>query len=264
MTERYGDRIFTQTRDDEATRLEQLAATYDPITRSQLARLPLPRTARCLDVGAGSGTIVRWLAEHRPDGRIVAVDRDTRLLAPLPQRYPQVRVCRMDITRDAWSDDERFDLIHARFVLMHLPDRLAVLKQLVSLLAPGGWLVLSDSIDLTTASARHPAYRAVMTAMWEALRRSIGTEIEWVRDTPLLLRNAGLVDVGCSAHLPSIDHRSSVARFWRLTLLQMRDDIIGTGLVDETVFEQGIAAFTDPEVTELSPGMCTTWGRLPG
>src|SRR5215467_6424019 len=34
-----------------------------------------------------------------------------------------------------------FDLVHVRAVLMHIADRMTVLKKMASWLAPGGWLV---------------------------------------------------------------------------------------------------------------------------
>jgi 2-polyprenyl-3-methyl-5-hydroxy-6-metoxy-1,4-benzoquinol methylase len=38
----------------------------------------------------------------------------------------------------------RYDLIHARLVLSHLPQRRDVLARLVQALRPGGWLVVED------------------------------------------------------------------------------------------------------------------------
>ena len=40
--------------------------------------------------------------------------------------------------------DAHFHLIHARLVLIHLPERDAVLERLVTALRPGGWLVIED------------------------------------------------------------------------------------------------------------------------
>jgi len=48
---------------------------------------------RCLEVGAGGGSIAEWLCDRvGPDGRVVATDLDTRWVAKLSQPYLEVRV----------------------------------------------------------------------------------------------------------------------------------------------------------------------------
>src|ERR1700760_3480307 len=37
-----------------------------------------------------------------------------------------------------------FDLVHARLVLEHLPDRTNILRKLAQKLRPGGWIVIED------------------------------------------------------------------------------------------------------------------------
>jgi trans-aconitate methyltransferase len=93
-------------------------------------------------VGAGGGSIARWLAERvGPTGIVVATDIDTRFLDG--QELPNLEVRRHDITRDALERD-RFDLVHVRAVLEHLPERDAILGHLVASLKPGGWLLAED------------------------------------------------------------------------------------------------------------------------
>jgi hypothetical protein len=146
---------------------------------------------------------------------------------------------------------------------MHLRQRDEVLTRLASWVAPGGWLVISDSIDLTTSGSPYLPYRQAMAAMWRTLHELIGTDIEWVRDTPRLLRHAGLADVGTEIYLPSADHRSTVARFWSLTWTQLHDDLIKVGGIEPASLDHAIAALADPAFTETSPGMISSWGRRP-
>ena len=58
---------------------------------------------------------------------------------------------RHDIVADP-PPSERFDLIHARLLLEHLPDRNAVLDRLVDVLRPGGWLLI-EGYDWTAYGA---------------------------------------------------------------------------------------------------------------
>jgi trans-aconitate methyltransferase len=38
-----------------------------------------------------------------------------------------------------------FDLVHARLVLVHVPDRARALATMVAALRPGGWLLVEDA-----------------------------------------------------------------------------------------------------------------------
>lgn len=262
-TELYGDKVFTQDHIDEPDRLEALSGTWDSASHAQLKSLALPARTSCLDVGSGQGVIAAWLADALPDGRIVALDLDTRLLTGLPDRYPNLSVVEADVTTDLGvSGLGTFDLVHARFLLMHLRDRFDVLERLASLVAPGGRLVISDAIDLTTATSAHAPYRQAMAAMWKALN-TIGTDVTWVRTTSDAMRRAGLVEVRSEVYLPPVDHRSAAAQFWRMTWSRSRDRMLATGLIDASTFDQAIAGLKDPDFTELSPGIITTCGQRP-
>ncbi len=77
MTQR---RYFaSHTPDDaERERLACLEQAVDPRSIRQLAALGVTRGWTCLDVGAGGGSITRWLARRvAPDGRVVAMGRLT-------------------------------------------------------------------------------------------------------------------------------------------------------------------------------------------
>jgi trans-aconitate methyltransferase len=54
--------------------------------------------------------------------------------------------------------DAAFDLIHARLVLIHVPEREEVLARLVAALKPGGWMVEEefDSQSLPCDPLRFP------------------------------------------------------------------------------------------------------------
>lgn len=97
---------------------------------------------RCLDLGAGSGTISRWLAGRvGPGGQVGAVDIDTTYLT-VPS---EVTVFRHDIN-DGLPVEGPFDVIVARLLLMHLHRRDEILAELAAALAPGGRLIVGDVV----------------------------------------------------------------------------------------------------------------------
>ena len=65
--------------DDELGLLLLLEARYDTQTFRRLSACGPLSGAHCLDVGAGAGSVARWLAAQAgPAGRVVATDADPR------------------------------------------------------------------------------------------------------------------------------------------------------------------------------------------
>ncbi|MGW2524607.1 class I SAM-dependent methyltransferase [Streptomyces sp. NPDC001617] len=95
---------------------------------------------RCWDVGAGDGSVARWLAARvGTNGHVVASDLKPQHVPA----HPRIEAISHDLTRDPWPEP-KFDLIHARLLLMHLADREAIAVKLAAHLRPGGTLVLTD------------------------------------------------------------------------------------------------------------------------
>ncbi len=94
---------------------------------------------KCLEVGAGGGSLVEWMAGR--GAHVTAIDIDTRFIDQLASDSIEVR--RVDLREDELPQAE-FDLVHARLVLEHLTDRRQILDRLVATLRPGGWIVIED------------------------------------------------------------------------------------------------------------------------
>ncbi|MGO1078937.1 class I SAM-dependent methyltransferase [Inquilinus sp. CA228] len=259
-SERYGDRLFHPGREGEYDRLTALAAAFDPATQGRLAALGVRRGWRCLDVGAGPGTVSRWLAEVVAGGEVVAVDRDTRFLEQID--HPRLAVMTADITEPDFAPGT-FDLVHARFVLMHLRDRDHLLARMLSWVRPGGWLVVSDHADFGVFSSAHSAYRNTLTALWRTLANTIGTDMTYGRRHPGTLAAHRLTDIGMAVDLPIVTAGSPLALFWDLTLRQAVPSLLASGSVAHKTIESALAYLADPGICDLSVGMITAWGRRP-
>jgi len=152
----------------EIARLELLQQIFDPITER---RLDLVEPGwRCLEVGAGRGSIAQLLSERvGPHGEVIAADIDVGPLAHLD--LPNGRVARFNILTDpldAIGGAGSFDLIHCRFLLQHLSERQDEgIARMVELLMPGGWLVTedTDTDNMAAADPAHPLTEAYNQAM---------------------------------------------------------------------------------------------------
>ncbi|MEU1423344.1 class I SAM-dependent methyltransferase [Kitasatospora sp. NPDC086009] len=257
----YGESLFEPWQPGEGERIDLGSLAYDHVTRARLRALGVGAGVRCCEVGAGTGTIARWLATAGGAGEVLAVDRDTRFVEPFAGGA--LRTLTADVSSPDFDPGGRFDLVHARFVLMHLPERHRVLARLRDLLVPGGYLVLGDPVDLTTAAPPDTPYRLAMRAMWRALRTSIGTDISWTPDCPRLLRDLGLSEVGAEVFVPALVADAPITAFWLDTWDRTREAMLATGLVDAGLLDEARESLATGTVADLSPGLVTSWGRLP-
>ncbi|WP_030761724.1 class I SAM-dependent methyltransferase [Streptomyces sp. NRRL F-2664] len=257
---RYGEQVFRPDRGGEGDRIDLGALTYDDTTMARLRALGAGPGWSCLDVGAGTGTVARRLLAEAGVAEVVAVDRDVRFLAEHPTAG--LTVLQADVTTAGFTAGP-FQLVHARFVLMHLPSPRSMVARLSELLAPGGVLVISDAVDLTTDSAPPTPYTRAMRAMWQGLRHTIGTDVTQVPHHPELLRDAGLEGVAAEIHVPPLLPGSPISRFWADTWERARDAMVGTGIVDDDGLDEALRHLAASDRTGLSPGMLTAWGRKP-
>jgi SAM-dependent methyltransferase len=156
----------------ERDRLRSLEAWLDPITVRHLEATGVELGCRCLEVGAGGGSIARWLAERvGGTGSVVATDIDVRFLTNLP---PNVEVRRHDLMSDP-LEMGAYDVVHGRAMLQHLADPGVGLARLAQAVAPGGWLVVEENdLGLFTMSGHPEAERATavmqdLSVRWTAM-----------------------------------------------------------------------------------------------
>jgi 2-polyprenyl-3-methyl-5-hydroxy-6-metoxy-1,4-benzoquinol methylase len=134
--------VFSNAWEMAERRLQMLEQEHDPTTKRLTLDLGVQSGWRCLEVGAGCGSIVRWLSEVvGQSGHISAVDIDTRFLDDLTGSNVEVR--QLNVVTEALPATQ-FDFVHTRLLLMHLPERDEVVKKLVSALRPGGWILWEE------------------------------------------------------------------------------------------------------------------------
>jgi trans-aconitate methyltransferase len=144
-----GGYVFDHVWEAERTRLAGLEAAFDAGTRGHLERLGADAGWRCLEVGAGGGTVACWLADRvAPHGAVVATDTETSFLEAAAAQHPGLEVLRHDIAAEDLPTG--FDLVHARWLVHWLPDKRLGLRRMVAALRPGG-LLLVEEPDFVTA-----------------------------------------------------------------------------------------------------------------
>lgn len=186
-----GDYYFGDESNAEEQRLRALEVSFDPASRGVLRELGVGPGWDCWEVGAGHGSIARWLSGMvGPDGRVLATDLDTRFL----ENGPNLEVRRHDVVEDDLPGDG-FDLIHSRFLLEHLDDPGSVVSRLVTALRPGGWLVVEDAAGLGLVIDPDPGVVLEVCEAWESAAGSIGWDPAYGRNLVTTLTQSGLTGV---------------------------------------------------------------------
>jgi SAM-dependent methyltransferase len=137
------------TSPDEQARLSKL---NELINGRSLAEMSLRPGDRVLDVGSGLGQLTRAMARQVGSGNVIGIERSAEQLHEA-QRFANeageaglVEFRLGDATDLPLRSDEwgTFDVAHARFVVEHVRDPLAVVRQMVRAVRPGGRIILED------------------------------------------------------------------------------------------------------------------------
>jgi len=240
-------------------RLRSLERIYDPASTRRLQALGVGPGWKCLEVGAGGGSITRWLCSKVGEtGRVLAVDLDTRFVADI--RATNLDVACVDITTTDLARGA-YDLVHARAVLAHVPQREAVLDALVASLAPGGRLLLEEPADDGHGPLGTGLHREMLAKVIAGTAQA-GCDATWALDLPARLHQRGLADIGAESETALIQGGSSTTEFFKLTAVQLREMAIAAGATSEQLDEWS-ALLDTPGQWFPSIAMVAAWGRRP-
>ena len=145
-----GSTYVLGTTQQEYERVRRQAEVWQRATERVLDRVDPAPGSRCMDAGCGPGVTMRQLAQRvGPRGQVVGIDIDEAFgvdsVARLhDQGHRQCEFRAHDLRSDDPIPGAPYDLVYARLVLFHLPERVAVLARLWDAVAPGGHLVVQD------------------------------------------------------------------------------------------------------------------------
>ncbi len=251
----YSAGMLSKDSPTERERLDSIQRNVDSHTVLVLNGLPITSSWNCLELGAGAGSIAYWLADRCPDGRVVAVDIDTRYLDPT--RAPNLEIQQVDVTGEDY-EPAGFDLIHARYLFCHLPVRDAIIARAVGWLNPGGWLVAEEPYLLPADTSPFPLIQRLMTA-YERTYAEHGADMTWARRLPAELARNGLIDVAFSGNLGCMGCLGKDR--WFPLIRQAGPSLIADGLVTEADLTQFFDLLKDPTFVDIPQVTISAWGR---
>jgi ubiquinone/menaquinone biosynthesis C-methylase UbiE len=132
---------------------QRLTALNAFINARMLPEMRLTGGERIVDFGSGLGQFTRLLAKAaRSERPVIGIERDERQINEAKRQALAAGETHLvefrsgDVSAPPLRDEEwgSFDLAHARFILEHVPDPLAVVRNMVRAVRPGGRIVLAD------------------------------------------------------------------------------------------------------------------------
>jgi SAM-dependent methyltransferase len=249
------DYVYDQGFADERKRIAGMEALWDPGSRALLDELGIGDGSKCLEVGAGGGSLVVWMAER--GASVTAIDIDTRFIESLASDAIDVR--RVDIREDELPEAE-FDLVHARLVLEHLTDRTHILRRLAGTLRPGGWIVIED-YDWTnyTFADDDPSMTKVADAILTFMQQA-GFERDYVRRVVDEIAAAGFTDFRGEGRLRVIDSSSPGFDFFKLSCESLSGALVDAGMISAEEAEAASTWFGE-NTRMITPVMMAGIGR---
>ena len=252
----------------EELRLQALEAMCDGTTTRRLDALRVAAGWRCLEVAAGRGSIARWLARRvGPSGQVVATDLNPRFLrsAKLPGN---IEVREHDVLEHDF-EPQAYDLVHARALLVHMPDPEQAVARLAAAVRPGGCLLIEEA-DFSMFRASDAHYPGA-----EAFDRSARRLLDAIRSagiwdgclghrTPLFIEKLGFERSGydCVPFMGS-GGDDSTGRFWSLTFLLAGPALIADGAIEPDDLDHVLACLADPAFQFIAGVLFGAWARRP-
>lgn len=115
-----------------------------------LARVPLADASLVYDLGCGSGSVTRVIAERFATARVAGIDVSSEMLAGATETQARIEWIQADIA--SWEPEQAPDLIYANAALHWVDDHVALIPRLFRFLAPGGCLAAQMPLSFSLPS----------------------------------------------------------------------------------------------------------------
>jgi len=244
------DYVFQATEEPrELVRLQMLERIFDAGTQRRMLATGLTTGWHCLEVGAGAGSIVRWLEQRvGPSGKVVALDTNPRFLRGSSSSTIEIMqgdICDMELPLAT------FDLVHARYVMIHIAEYRKAFERMLRCVKPGGWVMIEEPDFQAARAVTGPEEARLsfgrVTDAIERMFTSLGMDYALGAQLPALFQEYDLshLTVEHEGHLSA--GGGMVAQLMKLSAEQLRDKYVATGKVTEADIEQYCRLADDPD-----------------
>src|SRR6266511_3078239 len=228
-----------------AHRLAVLHQVYGPGTRGLLKRAGLARGMRVGDLGCGVGTVTGDLARLAGStGQVVGIDLSPDQLAQARGRLTGAAFGHVTFVEASATStglpEASFDLVYCRFLLLHLVEPHAALREMYRLLRPQGILVCEDG-DLTSAGSEPPSALGLFADLFGRLGPTRKVDYTLGRRLYHLVRDAGFSSPQITFSQPAFASGDR-KRLLELSVAEAGDAFVQAGLITAEALDGGLIA----------------------
>jgi ubiquinone/menaquinone biosynthesis C-methylase UbiE len=258
---------------EESARLQRQADELAPESTVVLDRASLQPGQSAVDLGCGPRGVLDLLAARvGPMGRVVGIDADPAHVAMATEFAARLGLDNVEVlaadARGTGLPSGSFDVVHARTLLVTVPEPAMVVTEMARLARPGGWVVsVEPDTEFVLCYPACAAFDQISTFFPPVFSRN-GAD-PWIgRRVPELLRQAGLADIGVQVTAQAYP-AGHTRRTIRLDLLRsIRSQVVEMGLASgEELDELDTAArahLDEPATVTVHGLLFLTSGRKPG
>lgn len=251
-----------------ARRLYVLHQLCAPAGERLLRNAGLQIGDRIADFGCGIGATTRMMAELTgPSGEVTGIDISAAQLdqaARACSDFANVSLLEANAAETRLSAGS-FDVVYCRFLLLHMPDPSACLREMKRVLKPGGALVVEDA-DLTTAHSIPASALDSFSDLFGRLGAARGLDYALAGRLHRMVRDAGFPRVSAEFYHPELQSEEDrMLLTW--TIEEAGPALVAEGIVDREglarIFAEMREAASHPGLRVFAPRVTQVWARNP-
>jgi ubiquinone/menaquinone biosynthesis C-methylase UbiE len=255
---------------NEEERLRRQPQELAPDSRRLLDQLDIRPGDQAIDIGCGPQGILDLFSERvGPKGKVVGLERSESTVRLARKFVAERQLRNVEVLEaDAKSTGlprASFDVVHARLVLVNVPEPQRVVEEMIALARPGG-VVASHEADWGAflCNPPSPAWDRLLE-VFLAYSRNNGIDLFVGRKTHQMFRAAGLTDIQVNplihVYPPGNNRRNILCDF----LENVKDRILAERLMTEAEFHERLTELKrhldDTDTLVISHLFVQVWGR---
>jgi ubiquinone/menaquinone biosynthesis C-methylase UbiE len=214
--------------------------TFSAWINAYLAKLPLDRAERVLDVGCGTGVVARRIAMWEEfSGEVIGLDHGTSLIETAKEiakrKAPGVNNLSFEFgdCHDLPYNDSTFNIVVAHTLVSHVRDVERTVQEIVRVAKPCGVIAIFDG-DYASWTFAYPE-PSLARKMEQALLTATFTNFDTMRFMPVWLKKAG-AEIIETLVMPYAE--VGQAKYWKSLAETYGARIVALGLVPQAEVDQ--------------------------